>query len=144
VRNGVHYIAFWPFFGHCGIQPLQILDFCAHIRKILMKMQKLRTHHFSSVHYIKHYTFLHKHVKIADTTLFLYKCHHQFSYTKMSKLRTLHFFLSGVHYIKTLHIAIQTCQNCGLHLFLSGVHYIKIQQIHYTNMPKLRTTLFLI
>ena len=162
MRNGVHYIAFWPFFGHCGIQPLQILDFCAHIRKILIKMQKLRTHHFSSVHYIKHYTFLHKHVKIADTTLmstisittlFVYKCHHQFSYTKMSKLRTLHFSYTNViinfsiqkcqncgHYT----FPIQKCQNCGLHFFLSSVHYIKIQQIHYTNMPKLRTTLFLI
>src|ERR1700679_3691213 len=33
-----------------------------------------------------------------------------------------------VHYIKMLHFAIQTCQNCGLHFFLSSVHYIK----HYT------------
>ena len=139
MRNGVHYIAFWPFFGHCGIQPLQILDFCAHIRKILMKVQKLRTHHFSSVHYIKHYTFLHKHVKIADTTLmstisittlFIYKCHYQFSYTKMSKLRTTLFLIWCPLYQNTTN---------SLHFFLSSVHYIKIQQIHYTNMSKLRT-----
>jgi hypothetical protein len=131
VRNGVHYIAFWPFFGHCGIQPLQILDFCAHIRKILMKMQKLRTHHFSSVHYIKHYTFLHKHVKIADTTLFLYKCHHQFSYTKMSKLRTLHFSYTKMSKLRTT-------------LFLIWCPLYQNTTHCYTNMSKLRTTPFLI
>jgi hypothetical protein len=96
-------------------------------------MSKLRTLHFSYTNVIINFP--------------IQKCqncgHYTFPIQKCQNCG-LHFFLSGVHYIKTLHIAIQTCQNCGLHLFLSGVHYIKIQQIHYTNMPKLRTTLFLI
>ena len=79
--------------------------------------------------------FLYKNVKIADTTLFLYKNVKTADYTFSYLVSTI-----SKHYT----FPIQKCQNCGLHFFLSSVHYIKIQQIHYTNMPKLRTTLFLI
>ena len=141
MRNGVHYIAFWPFFGHCGIQPLQILDFCAHIRKILMKMQKLRTHHFSSVHYIKHYTFLHKHVKIADTTLFLYKNVKTADYTFSYLVSTIskHYTLLYKH-VKTADYTfsylVSTISNTTFFVYKhvkiasikQNVHYIK----HYT------------
>jgi hypothetical protein len=121
VEIGVHYIAFWCVFGLCGIQPVEILDFCGNTRKNLMKASKrANTTHFPCRHVStisKHYTFP-----------------NQTSQNCVHHIKTLHFpnqtSQNCVHHIKTLHFPNQTSQNC--------VHHIKTLHFCYTNKPKLR------
>jgi hypothetical protein len=90
VRIGVHYIAFWSIFELCRILPLEILDFCGYIRKILMKALK-------SVHHIKHYTLFTQTCQMSTIS---------FHYTLSAQ--TCQMSTISFHYT----LSTQTCQNC--------------------------------
>jgi hypothetical protein len=79
VRIGVHYIAFWSIFELCGIQPLEILDFCGHIRKSLMKIILIAQTSQNCVHNAQtlHFSYQNKpklRPPVQNTTLSYGKC----------------------------------------------------------------------
>jgi hypothetical protein len=154
VEIGVHYIAFWCVFGLCGIQPVEILDFCGNTRKNLMKASKrANTTHFPCRHVSTisdtHISYtnrcppyqntthcLIKLPKIASTTSKHYtfpnqtsqNCVHCNKYQIVHYIKTLHFFPSFVSTISNHYtFPLQTYKNCVHHLqhHTTCVHYIK-------------------
>jgi hypothetical protein len=125
VRIGVHYIAFWCVFGLCGIQPLEILDFCGNTRKNLMKASKCaNTTHFPCRHVStisKHYTFpnqvstISKHYTFPNQVSTILK-HYTFP-NQVSTILKHYTFPNQVSTIsKPYTFPNQTCKNCVHHI----------------------------